>query len=350
MRKIDAEAHFYDPAYMRYLRSRTEPPCEQLLGDEVRLWQEPSSPNVFQQRSMAMEEVMCDMAERRLAAMDAAGIEMQLLSLNVPGCEQFDPRDGAPVARESNDALAAVIGEHPGRFAGLAALAPDPDRPDVAADELERCVRELGFCGAKINSHIRDTYLDDERYSPILERAAALGVPVYLHPVLPHGSMIRPYEGYGWALPGPGLGFGHETAVHAMRLVFSGVFDRYPGLEIVLGHLGEGLYFWLYRLDFDFTKPWLANKRPKIERRPSDYLRENFSVTISGNFLASAFEQTLAEIGTDRMLFATDYPYESNEQAIAFVEDAPLSDEDKERIFHGNAERIFGLGRRRDAA
>lgn len=343
MRIIDTEAHVYNPGYMRFLRSRSEPPCEELLGDEVRLWQEPTSPHVFQQRSMAMEEIMCDMAERRIAAMDEAGIDMQVMSLNVPGCEQFDPREGAPVARESNDELADVIRAHPGRLAGLAALAPDPDRPEVAADELERCVRELGFHGAKINSHIRDTYLDDRRYWPILERAAALGVPVYLHPVLPHGNMIRPYEGYGWALPGPGLGFGHETAVHAMRMVYSGVFDRFPDLQIVLGHLGEGLYFWLYRLDFDFTKPWLANKRPPVQRRPSDYLRENFHITISGNFLASALVQTIAEIGTDRVLFATDYPYESNEQAIAFIADADLTDEEKEKIFHGNAERLFGL-------
>jgi predicted TIM-barrel fold metal-dependent hydrolase len=343
MRIIDVEAHLYTPAYLAYLRSRKEPPRQELLGDDqIRVWQEPSAPDTFQQRSMAMEDLLTDLTEIRLKRMDEAGIDVQALSLNIPGCEQFEPVEGARVAREANDELAAVVAEHPDRFVGLAALAPDPGRPEVAADELERCVKELGFRGAKINSHIRDTYLDDRRYDPLLERAEALGVPIFLHPILPHANMLKPYTGYGWALAGPGLGFGHETAVHAMRMVYGGVFDRFPKLQVVLGHLGEGLYFWLYRLDFDFTKPWLAGG-PTLERRPSDYLRGNFHVTISGHFQLTSFTSTLAEIGVDRMLFATDYPYESVEQAIQFIEDAPLSTDDKEKIFHGNATRLLGL-------
>jgi predicted TIM-barrel fold metal-dependent hydrolase len=338
---IDVESHFYNPGYIEHLRGRTEPPMERFVDGELRIWQEPSSPGVWQQRSTAFEDVLCDMAERRLAVMDETGVDVHVLSLNVPGCEQFDPAEGAGVARRSNDELAEVIARYPGRFVGLAALAPG----DAGAPaELERCVSELGFRGAKINSHIGNTYLDDERYWPLLERAEALGVPIFLHPIVPHGNMSEAYSGLGWALVGPGLGFGHETAVSAMRVVLSGTFDRFPSLQFVLGHLGEGLYFWLYRLDFDFTKKWLSDEgKPKIKRRPSDYLRENFYVNISGHFQSSSFTSTLAEIGVGRMMFATDYPYEDTRQAIALIEDSGLSTTDKEKIFHGNAERLLGL-------
>ncbi len=341
MKIIDVESHFYNPSYTEHLRARTTPPMEEFVDGELRIWQEPSSPDVWQQRSTAFEDVLCDMAERRLAVMDETGVDVHVLSLNVPGCEQFGPAEGAQVARASNDELAAVIERYPGRFVGLAALAP---QDSGAPDELERCVRELGFRGAKINSHIGNTYLDHERYWPLLERAEALGVPIFLHPIVPHGNMSEPYSGLGWALVGPGLGFGHETAVSAMRVVLSGTFDRFPKLQFVLGHLGEGLYFWLYRLDFDFTKKWLSDEgKPKIARRPSEYLKENFYVNISGHFQATSFAATLAEIGSDRMMFATDYPYEDTRQAIALIEDAGLSDTDKEKIFPGNAEQLLGL-------
>ena len=341
MKIIDVESHFYNPSYIHHLRSRTEPPMERFVDGELRIWQEPSSPDVWQQRSTAFEDILCDMAERRLAVMDETGVDVHVLSLNVPGCEQFDAEEGARLARTCNDELAEVIGRYPGRFVGLAAVAPmDPGAPD----ELERCVRELGFRGLKVNSHIRNTYLDHERYRPLLERAEDLGVPIFLHPMVPHGNMSEPYSGLGWALVGPGLGFGHETAVSAMRVVLSGTFDRFPKLQFVLGHLGEGLYFWLYRLDFDFTKKWLSDEgKPKLLRRPSDYLRDNFYVNISGHFQPTSFTATLAEIGSDRMMFATDYPYEDTRQAIALIDNAGLSDADKEKIFHGNAERLLGF-------
>ena len=156
--------------------------------------------------------------------------------------------------------------------------------------------------------------------------------------------MIRPYTGYGWSLVGPGLGYGAETAVQTMRLISSGVFDEHPELQVVLGHLGEGLYFWLYRLDFDFTKPWL--KRPesvRIERPPSHYLRENVHVTISGHLQRSAFTATLEEIGVDRIMFATDYPFGHVEESAAFVDAMPLSTADKEKVFSRNAAALLGI-------
>ena len=342
---IDAEAHYLDLPFLGVLRGRTVAPREEHLEDGVRMYVEPTAPDVFQGRSMKLENALADLEELRLAAMDEAGVGVQVLSLNVPGCEQFDPAEGAAIARDRNDLLAESIARHPDRFVGLAALCPDPEAPEVAADELERCVRELGFRGWKVNSHIRDGFLDDPRYEPLLERAAALDVPIYLHPTLPHGSMIEPYTGYGYMLPGPALGFGAESALHSMRLIYSGAFDRHPNLQVVLGHLGEGLYFWLYRLDFEFTKPWLQRSPLiKAERRPSEYLRENFYASTSGHFQSSAFAVTLAEIGADRVLFATDYPYEDSGQAVEWLESQPIDDVDRAKILHGNAARLFKVG------
>jgi predicted TIM-barrel fold metal-dependent hydrolase len=264
--------------------------------------------------------------------------------MNLPGCEQFDPGEGATLAREQNDRLAQLIARHPSRFAGLATLCPDPEAPDIAADELERCVRELGLRGWKLNSHVRDTQLDDERYLPLFERAATLGVPVFLHPTVPHASMLAPYTGYGFQLPGPSLGFAAETALTAMRLIYSGLFDRVPDLQLVLGHLGEGLYFWLYRLDFEFTKPWLGrDTRIRCSQPPSHYLRANFWAVASGHRQDSAFAVVQAELGADRILFGTDYPYEDPSETVAWLAAQSLSDGERDRIQHGNAASLFRL-------
>jgi predicted TIM-barrel fold metal-dependent hydrolase len=343
---IDVEAHFYDDGFLATLRGRTTAPSAEVRDGTVLLRHDPATPDVWQERRLEMDDVIAEIGERRIAAMDAAGVEIQVLSLAGPGCEQFEPDVGAEVARASNDALAAAIARHPGRFVGLAALCPDPERPEEAADELERCVTELGFRGVRLNSHVRDTFLDDARYRPIFARAARLGVPVNVHPVVPHAAMIRPYAGYGWSLVGPGLGYGAETAVQTMRLISSGIFDEHPALQIVLGHLGEGLYFWLYRLDFDFTKPWL--KRPaslRIERPPSHYLRENVHVTISGHLQRSSFMATLEELGADRIMFASDYPFGPIDGSAAFVESLPIGAAEKEKVLSRNAASLFGLDR-----
>jgi predicted TIM-barrel fold metal-dependent hydrolase len=343
MRRIDLEGHAYTPGFQTYLRSRSEPPREELVDGELRVWKEPSEPDRWHVRSARHSERLADIAASRLEEMDAAGVDVQVVSLASPGCEQFPPIEGARLAQASNDELAEAIADHPDRFVGFAALAPAD--PIVAADELERCVTQLGFKGAKINSHIGDTYLDDERYLPLWERAAGLGVPINLHPIVPHASMVSPYTGYGWALVGPGLGYGAETAVHAMRLVFSGLFDRFPEQQIILGHMGEGLYFWLYRLDFDFKKSWLdAGKRTRsLERLPSDYLRENFYVTISGNFLATAFLATFNEVGSDRVMYASDHPFESMREGAEFLDSVPISPADREKVAWRNAERLLSL-------
>ncbi len=345
--RIDVEAHYLERGFVDLLRRRGVPPREETVDGAVRMYVEPSAPEMFQGRNESLGEALLDVGEARLAAMDAAGVDVQVLSMNLPGCEQFEPREGSVLAREQNDRLAALIASRPDRFVGLAALCPDPHTPDVAADELERCVSDLGFRGWKVNSHVRDGYLDDARYLPIFERAATLGVPVFLHPTMPHGSMLSPYTGYGFQLPGPSLGFAAETALQAMRLIYSGLFDRFPGLQLVLGHLGEGLYFWLYRLDFEFTKPWLArDSRIACERMPSAYLRENFWAAATGHLQDSAFLATVAEIGAGRMLFGTDYPYESGEETVAWLERQSLTPAEREQIFHSNAAALFGIPER----
>jgi 2,3-dihydroxybenzoate decarboxylase len=341
--KIDFEAHFYTREFVDLLRSRDRPPRQE-PGENasVRLWIEPSLPDLFHEHASVVDERLLDLEERRLASMDEAGVDAQVLSISGPATEQLEPDVGERISRSINDTLAEVVRRHPERFFGFATLAPA--RPEAAAAELERCVTELGFRGAMVRSHVGDHFLDEPRYRPIFATAARLDVPVYLHPTLPHANLIKPFLGYGWALPGPGLGYGVETAIHAMRLIYSGLFDELPALQVILGHLGESLTFWLYRLDLDFTQPFLAARhRPTIARRPSEYLRQNFYVTTSGNFLDSALVSALMELGSDRILFGSDYPWESIAKAVEFVEQAPISDEDRRKLYYDNAARLFAL-------
>lgn len=343
-RRIDVEAHFFNRSFVEVLRAREEPPREEVEGDLIRVWTDPLSPDVFQQRHPRLDDALLDLGQQRIAAMDAVGIDVQVLSLGIPHPDQFEPPEGAVLARESNDALAAAIAEHPDRFVGLASVAPSVEEPEEAANELERSVRQLGFRGLQLHTHVGDTYLDDPRYEPIFERAAHLGVPVYVHPMIPAATMIDPYRGRGRALVGPGLGFGHEAAVQVMRLVYGGLFDRLPDLQIVLGHLGEGLYFWLYRLDFDFRKKWVPpSARPDLERWPSEYLKTNVHVSLSGNFLTSAFLATMDEIGPGRIMFASDHPFEDMGEAVNFLEQVDISDTDRKRIFSKNAAALFNI-------
>jgi predicted TIM-barrel fold metal-dependent hydrolase len=258
---------------------------------------------------------------------------VQVLSLTSPGVEQFDPALGTVLARKCNDELAEIMHRHPDRFVGFAALAPND--PAAAADELERAVGELGFKGWKTHSNYGGTYLDEQKYWPILERAEQLDVPIYLHPSVPAIPQLRTY---GFALAGAPFGFGIETSICMMRLVFGGVFDRYPRLKIILGHLGEGLPFLLQRIDFAYVRPWFdSDARPDLMRKPSDYLRENMFVTTSGNYLPAAFMCTYQAMGIDRILLATDYPYEDSSECMRFLEELPIAPKDREKIYCQNA-------------
>ncbi len=341
MKKIDIEAHFVTEEYVNYMLSRTEAPREERDEKAIRQW---LTPELVVPRSVVFENKLLDFSNERIAEMDEAGVDIQLVSLVLPGCEQFEASEGTAVARKANDELCRIINKQPNRFCGMAALAPQD--PEGAAQELERAVKELGFKGTQINSNARGEYLDDKKYWCIFEKAESLGVPIYIHPCVPSPCMAKPYIEYGMALSGPPLGFGAEVILHAMRLIYSGVFDKYPGLQIVLGHLGEGLPFWLDRIDFFWSKPWSEkSNRPQISKKPSDYVKANFSVTTSGMFFMPALMATYLALGADRMIFASDYPYEDSRQAAKAVEAMPICDTDKEKIFHLNVEKLFKLNK-----
>jgi predicted TIM-barrel fold metal-dependent hydrolase len=285
---------------------------------------------------------LCDLDEHRIADMDAAGIDVQVLSLTAPGVEQLGATEAAELARDANDRLADAVRRHPRRFAGFATL--PTAAPDIAADELERMVRNLGFKGAVINGHTQGRYLDDEFFWPILERAEALHVPLYLHPTPPpqpviEASYMGNYEpevtsrlttaAWGWHI---------ETATHVLRLILSGAFDQYPGLQLVIGHLGEGLSFMLPRIDLT-----LPPDVTKLDRPISAYLEENLHYTFSGFNWTQPFLNLLLQVGIDRIMFSADYPYGSMANARAFLDQLPVSTADKDRIAHGNAERLLRL-------
>ena len=291
-----------------------------------------------QQMGHDIIEQNMDLGAKRLEHMDAHGVDVQVLSFGSPGPQAFGADVAIPMARDANDRLHATVKAHPSRFAGFAAL-PTAD-PRAAVEELERCVTTLGFKGAMIHGHQRGEFLDGKKYWPIWERAEALGVPVYLHPALPHPDALKAYfDGYEELARAP-WGFAVDTSCHFLRLVFAGVFDAYPRLKIILGHLGEGLPFAMHRMN---EHSWAAAKRRGLKKQPIEYLRDNLVVTTSGNWFEPAFVCTLLALGADNILFAIDWPYEANKTGVEFLRGLSISDADKEKIAHRNAERLLRL-------
>jgi 2,3-dihydroxybenzoate decarboxylase len=289
-----------------------------------------------------LEAKLLDMGDARIAEMDAAGVDIQVLSLCIPGCDHFEPADGLSMARQTNDELAEAIKRYPDRYVGLAALAPQD--PEGSAKELERAVTKLGMRGAKLNSHAKGEYLDDQKFWPIFEAAESLDAPLYLHPTWPAPALIKGFEDYGFPLAGPPFGFGAETSLHSMRLIYSGLFDKFPKLKIVLGHMGEGLPFWLYRIDFYWLKPWVAPElKPKINNKPSHYIINNFLFTSSGMHYLPAFICAYMALGSDLIAFGADHPFETSKESIESLGILPICDADKEKFFHGNAEKLLKL-------
>jgi predicted TIM-barrel fold metal-dependent hydrolase len=331
MRTITLEEHYATPAFM-------EGPGHQ-LKDQAQAAH--AHPQVAAGITQLLDR-LCDLDDRRIADMDAAGIDVQVLSLTSPGVEQLGATEAVTLAREANDHLADAVRRHPNRFAGFAAL--PTAAPDTAADELERTIREYGFKGALINGHIQGRYLDDQFFWPILERAEALQVPLYLHPTPPPQPVIEASYVGNYAsevtlgLATAAWGWHIETAIHVLRLILGGAFDRYPSLQLVIGHLGETLPFMLPRLDLA-----LPTQVTKLDRPIGAYLRENLHYTFSGFNYTPAFLNLLLEVGVDRIMFSADYPYASMAQARTFLDQLPVSPADKERIAHGNAERLLRL-------
>lgn len=286
-----------------------------------------------------LDDHLLDIGAGRIAHMDSLGIDMHILSLTSPGVQVFETALATRLAAESNDALAAAVKAYPTRFAGLAAIAPQD--PAAAAREMERAVRKLGLCGVIINSHTMGEYLDAPKYRPIFEAAEALDTPIYLHPREPAPSMVTPYLDYGLFFAT--WGFAAETALHAMRLIMSGTFDRFPKLKIVLGHMGEGLPFWLQRIDNRYLLELKIGATDKLARMPSQYFLDNFVITTAGVTSMPALRLSLDVLGVERILFAADFPYEDDAEAVRFMDNAAVTEAERKQIYETNAQRVFKL-------
>jgi predicted TIM-barrel fold metal-dependent hydrolase len=332
MKTIDFEAHFYTQEYVKTLYMNKGYP--RYVND-----QKTKSRRMFyaegagETHGDTLFNKLLDLGKERLKEMDNSGIDVQVLSLSAPGIEQLDAITGTALARNTNNELSEAIQRHSGRFIGYAALAPK--NPEAAAAELERTVKELGFKGWKTHSNFGDSYLDEKRYWPILKKAEELGVPIYLHPTVPAIPQLTSYD---YVLAGAAFGFGFEAAMCLMRMILSGVFDQFPRLNIILGHLGEALPFQMKRIDWPFVRPY--EPKPKIARKPSEYIESNVFVTTSGYCYQPAFMCTLQAMGSGRILLGTDYPYESMDECIQFMEGLPIAREDKDRVYYHNASRL----------
>lgn len=296
------------------------------------------------ERPQFIANALVDLGEQRIADMDIRGIDRQVLALTAPATNALrDPDRAVMVAQTANDRLADACRKYPHRFSGMAACAVQV--PDVAAREIERCVTKLGFTAVVINSHILGEYLDNPKFSAVLEAAEALDVPIYIHPNTPPANMIGPMLESG--LDGALFGFGVETGMHALRVITSGVLDRFPKLQIILGHMGEALPYWLYRLDFMHQAGVRAGRyecmKPLKKDKVSNYLRENFHFTNSGMAWEPAIKFAQQVIGEDRVLYAMDYPYQCPVEEVSYLDAMDMPIETKRKFFQTNAEKLFKL-------
>ncbi len=343
MKLICVEEHVLDPAIGGSTQSlvRSQAPYLPDWGSRVvdgKQVADPSRPHVIAPSESARKAM--DMGEARLADMDAADVSMQVLSYG--GFPQLLPASQAiDLNRAANDRLAHATQAHPLRFAGFATL--PWQAPEAAARELERGVKELGLKGALINGRPGDTFLDDPRYEPILAAFGELNIPLYVHPGLPLAAVQAPYYGgfdrelsarlamFAW-------GWHNEAGIQVVRMLLSGVFDRYPGLQVISGHWGEMVPFFLQRLEDSIPQEASGLKRPIVQT-----YREHVYVSPSGMLTLPHFQFIHTLMGTERILYSIDYPYQSLDGARAFIERLPISDPDKALIAHGNAERLLGL-------
>ena len=333
MRRIAVEEAFVTPEIMAQwhvvLAGRDVEPGFAKMGESI-LAQTPGN--------KALDDRLLDIGAGRIAHMDSLGVDVHVLSLTAPGVQVFDAPLATRLAAAANDALAAAVTAHPTRFAGLAAIAPQD--PAAAAREIERG-KTLGLCGVIINSHTKSEYLDLPKFRPILEAAEALDMPIYLHPREPAPSMITPYLDYG--LYFATWGFSAETGLHAMRLIMSGAFDRHPKLRIVLGHMGEGLPFWLQRIDNRYALQVKIGAVDELPKPPSQYFLDNFVITTAGVTSMPALRLCLDVLGVERILFAADFPYEDDAEAVRFMDGAQVTEDERRQIYETNARRVFKL-------
>jgi predicted TIM-barrel fold metal-dependent hydrolase len=330
VKSIDLESHFITDVWVEALRNNKGYPTldeKKGLGFAADAWM-----------PMAVEPKLRDLGEGRIKLMDDAGVDYAVLSVTSPGAEQFEIEVGKKVARESNDILAEVMKKYPDRFGGFASLAPKD--PEWSAQELERCVKELGFCGWNTHSNYGDSFIDEERYWPLLAKAQELDVPIYLHPAVP---MIPELRSFGMVLGGPTFGFGVEVMYAFMRMIVRGVFDELPNLKIIMGHYGEAMPFLVDRVDRAYMQKHSV-PNPEIgagsKEWASHYVKKNLWVTTSGNYLPAAFVCTRDGLGMDRILLGTDFPYEDMSDCMGFLKSLPLTEEEKTALYEGNARAL----------
>jgi len=293
------------------------------------------------ERSVFVRRMLCSLGEDRIADMDRAGIDQAILSLTSPGTQCMEKSQAVEFAEMANDYLVAGIAKFPDRYFGLTAIAPQD--PEHAAKEIRRG-HDLGLKGVIINSHTLNEYMDDEKFDPIFEACESLDTPIYMHPQTPSKDMVRPMMSRG--LDGSIYGFGVETAVHLLRIVVSGVLDRFPKLKFVAGHCGEAIPFWLYRLDHMHAAMVKAKRYPGVrplERKISDYVRENFWITTSGMAWPPAIEFCQRVLGVDRVMYAMDYPYQYLPEEVGYTEQVDVDAEGMKMLFQTNAEYVFRL-------
>ena len=282
-----------------------------------------------------------DVGEGRIADMDAHGIDFQVLGHNIPGTQALTGQEAIDVARQINDYAAEAVHRSPDRLGAFAVL--PSSEPDDAAKELARAKDELGFVGAMINGPTGGRFLDDPYFVPMLEAAQRMEMPIYLHPAIPPPAVMDAYyRGFSpqieLSLASGMWGWHSETAIHVMRLIMGGVFDRLPGLQLIIGHMGEGLPFMLGRMeDLSRTVP------TGLDRSLTDYFKQNIHITTAGMFSFPPLLCSMLRLGADRIMFSVDYPFGTNEQGAAFLESMPIGPTEKELIAHGNAEALLGL-------
>ncbi|MDB5965914.1 MAG: amidohydrolase family protein [Polaromonas sp.] len=293
-------------------------------------------------RAQHIMRCLTDLGELRLQHMDTAGVDVAVLALTSPGVQVMDKGTAVALARSSNDQLAEAIRRHPTRFAGMLAVAPQD--PAAAAKEIERGVTKLGIHSVVINSHTQGEYLSDTKFWDIFAAAEAHDAPIYLHPnSLPPGML--PYFQDG-GLDGAVYGFGVETGLHALRIITAGVFDRFPKLRMILGHMGEALPYWAYRLDYMHQATVRSRRYESVKplsKRPSDYLRENFYITNRGVAWEHAIKFAQDFMGVDRVLYAMDYPYQYAVDEVNILDGMDMPLEHKRKFFQTNAESVFKL-------
>jgi predicted TIM-barrel fold metal-dependent hydrolase len=294
-------------------------------------------PAVEAKRQAGLREI----GPARIADMDQHGITMQILSPSGPGPDLLDPDDSIAWARDINDFLARLCREHPHRYGGFATL--PMTAPEAAADELERAVKDLGFHGALINGTTQGLFLDDARFAPILARAESLEVPIYIHPGIPPIAVRDAYfqgltAGQNIVLGGPGWGWHSETTIHILRLMASGTLDKFPALQIIIGHMGEMMAMFMDRFDDMFTPVC-----PDLKRSPSETIKHHLHITTSGIFTKTPFKAALKTFGIDRIMFSVDYPYSPHKQGADFLKELKLSSSDFKKLTHQNADKLLKL-------